>query len=133
MEPLHGDDRVEQKGTEIVEIADDVIQVIAGLAASRTEGVVAMSGGVAGGIAERLGRKNMSKGVKAEIADGQVAIDVYIIAKYGVQLDQLFRQVQKNVKEAVENMTGLVVERVNVHTQGLAMEEESTDDDGEEE
>lgn len=109
---------------DVVEVADEVVQIVSGLAANKTEGVAAMSGGVTGGIAERLGRKNLSKGVKVDIDEEEVTIDVYIVAKYGEVLTEVFKNVQQNVKEAVEHMTGLNVEKVNVHTQGLAFEEE---------
>jgi len=122
----------EQQSREVVEIANDVIQIIAGLAASRAEGVVAMSGGITEGIAERLGRKNLSKGVKVELEEGKAKIDVFIIARYGVLLHELFREIQKNVKNAVESMTGLTVEEVNVYTQGISLEGENVEEEKEE-
>ncbi|HBT19915.1 MAG TPA: Asp23/Gls24 family envelope stress response protein [Peptococcaceae bacterium] len=125
----------EDKGfTKVIEIADEVIQVIAGIAASGTEGVAAMSGGIADGIAKRLGRKNLSRGVKAAVGEEGAKIDVYIIAKYGTDLTQLFKEVQKNVKNAVEGMTGITVVEVNVSTQGLSFEnEENLNEDNVEE
>lgn len=106
-----------------IEIGNDVIQIVAGIAASRTPGVAAMTGG--SGLIEILGRKNLAKGVRVEVNDGSADIDVHIIAAYGVNLGQLFLQLQRNVKEAVETMTGLAVNAVNVYTQGIAEEEPS--------
>lgn len=103
-----------------VEIGNDVVQIVAGIAASKTPGVAAMTGGTATGFAEILGRKNLSKGVRVDIKDGSAEIDVFIIAKQGVNMGTLFRQLQKNVKEAVENMTGLKVAAINVYTQGIS-------------
>jgi len=125
------EERKEPRKNEVVEIVDEVVQIIAGLAASKTEGVAAMSGGAAGGIAERLGRKNLSKGVKVSIDEDSAQIDVYIIAHYGTPIHETFHKVQNNVKEAVEDMTGLTVQTVNVYTQGLANEHETVIEDPE--
>jgi len=126
-------ERGEKEFKEAVEIADEVIQVIAGIAASRTEGVAAMSGGITDGIAKRLGRKNLSRGVKVAVNEEGAKIDVYIIAKCGTVLTDLFREVQKNVKNAVEGMTGITVEEVNVYTQGLSFGNEENSEEVEEE
>lgn len=110
--------------TRIVEISSDVVQIVAGIAASKTPGVAAMTGGGAG-LAEILGRKNLAKGVRVDVKDGKAEVDVFIIAKQGTNLGSLFRELQKNVKEAVEHMTGLTVTAVNVYTQGISEEEVS--------
>lgn len=106
-----------------IEIGNDVIQIVAGIAASRTPGVAAMTGGA--GLIEILGRKNLAKGVRVEVNDGNADIDVHIIAAYGANLGQLFLELQRNVRDAVETMTGLAVNAVNVYTQGIAEEESS--------
>ena len=90
-----------------IRIADEVVSIIAGLAATEVEGVAGMSGGIAGGIAEILGRKNFSKGVKVEVGEKEAAIDLYIIVKYGVRIPDIALNVQEAVKAAIENMTGL--------------------------
>jgi uncharacterized alkaline shock family protein YloU len=98
-----------------VEIAPDVIEVIAGLAASEIEGVAFMSGGIVGGIVEKLGRKNLSKGVKVELGENQTVVDVSIVVDYGVRIPEVALEVQENVKTTIQNMTGLDVIEVNVH------------------
>jgi uncharacterized alkaline shock family protein YloU len=108
-----------------VTFADEVVAIIAGLAATEIAGVAAMSGGIAGGIVEKLGRKNLSKGVKVEVGEKETAIDLYIIVEYGVRIPELAWNIQENVKKAVENMTGLNVIEVNIHIQGVNFEKET--------
>ena len=107
-----------------VKVADEVVAIIAGLAATEVEGVAGMSGGIAGGIAEILGRKNFSKGVKVEVGEKEAAIDLYIIVKYGVRIPDIALNVQEAVKAAIENMTGLSTVEVNVHVQGVGFPED---------
>lgn len=107
-----------------IHIADEVVSIIAGLAATEVEGVAGMSGGIAGGIAEFLGRKNFSKGVKVEVGEKEAAIDLYIIVKYGVRIPDIALNVQEVVKAAIENMTGLSTVEVNVHVQGVGFPED---------
>lgn len=106
-----------EKGS--IKIADEVVGIIAGLAATEVEGVAGMSGGIVGGIAEILGRKNLSKGVKVEVGEREAAVDLYIIVNYGVRIPEVAWNVQENVKKAIENMTGLRVIEVNIHVQGV--------------
>lgn len=106
-----------------VKIADEVVGVIAGIAATEVEGVAGMAGGIASGITEILGKKNFSKGVKVEVGETQAALDLYIVIQYGVSIPEVAQQVQENVKRAVESMTGLDVVEVNVHVQGVAFGE----------
>ncbi|CAM4311126.1 MULTISPECIES: Asp23/Gls24 family envelope stress response protein [Saccharibacillus] len=103
--------------TEIgeIQIAPEVIEVIAGLATIEVEGIAGMSGGFAGGIAELLGRKNLSKGVKVEVGQREAAVDVSVIVEYGSRLPEVAGAVQRNVKRSIEMMTGLSVIEVNVH------------------
>lgn len=98
-----------------IQIAPEVIEIIAGLAAIEVSGVAGMSGGIAGGIAELLGRKNLSKGVKVEVGQREAAVDVSIIVEYGHRIPEVSSAIQKNVKYAIESMTGLQVIEVNVH------------------
>ena len=102
-----------------VRVADEVVGIIAGLAASEVEGVAGMSGGIAGGIAELLGRKNLSKGVKVEVGEEEAAIDLFIVVEYGVRIPEVATNIQENVKQAIEGMTGLDVVEVNVHVLGV--------------
>ena len=103
-----------------IRIADEVVEVIAGLAASEVEGVVGMSGGLVGDLAHMLGRnKNLSKGVKVEVGEHEVAVDLFIVVEYGVAIPDVAINVQESVKEAIESMTGLKVVEANVHVQGV--------------
>lgn len=112
-----------------IKIADEVVGIIAGLAATEVEGVAGMSGGLAGGIVEMLGRKNLAKGVKVEVGDRETAIDLYIIVEYGVKIPDISWQIQEGVKNAVETMTGLNVVEVNINIQGVNMEKETKEED----
>ena len=102
-----------------IRIADEVVGIIAGLAATEVAGVAGMSGGIAGGIAEILGRKNLSKGVKVEVGEREAAIDLFVIVEYGVRIPEVANNIQENVKKGIESMTGLAVVEVNVHVQGV--------------
>lgn len=103
-----------------IRIADEVVEVIAGIATSEVEGVVGMTGGLVGDLAHILGRnKNLSKGVKVEIGEHEVAVDLYIVVEYGVSIPEVALSVQESVKEAIESMTGLMVVEANVHVQGV--------------
>ena len=107
-----------------VVISEEVVGVIAGAAASEVKGIYSMSGGIVGGIADILGKKNLSKGVKAEIADGTVQVDVHITVCYGAKISELSTELQAKVKKAVESMTGLQVLSVNVYIDGVYFEKE---------
>lgn len=110
-------DENNEKGS--IKIADDVVGVIAGLAATEVEGIAGMSGGIVGGITEILGRKNLAKGVKVEVNEKEAIVDLYVIVDYGVRIPEVAWNVQENVKKAIENMTGLSVVEVNIHVQGV--------------
>lgn len=103
-----------------IEISNDVIAVIAGVAVSEVQGVASMSGGFAGGITEVLsGKKNLAKGIKVEKAENTAKIDVNIIVEYGSRIPDVAFEIQNRVKKSVEGMTGFKVEEVNVHVQGV--------------
>ena len=103
-----------------IEISNDVIAVIAGVAVSEVQGVASMSGGFAGGITEVLsGKKNMAKGIKVDKTGNKAKIDVNIIVEYGSRIPDVAFEIQNRVKKSVENMTGFKVEEVNVHVQGV--------------
>ena len=103
----------------VIKIADDVIATIAGLAAMEVEGVAGMAGGVTSGITEMLGKKNMTKGVKLDVNDKDVAVDLYLVERFGVKIPALAHDIQNKVKQAIETMTGLKTREVNVHVQGV--------------
>lgn len=113
-----------------IRIANEVVGVIAGLAATDVSGVAGMSGGIAGGIAEMLGRKNLAKGVKVEVGEEQAAVDIFVVVEYGVRIPDIAWQIQESVKRAIEEMTGLDVVEVNVHVQGVHIPVEERADEG---
>lgn len=104
-------------------ISDDVVAVIAGLTAHKTKGIVSMSGGVAEGWTRRVSGKNVTKGVSVEVGQVETAIDLRVIVEYGVPIHEVCEYLQTEVKEAVENMTGLRVVEVNVRVEGVEMRE----------
>jgi uncharacterized alkaline shock family protein YloU len=125
----------EYASTELgsIQIAPEVLEIIAGLASVEVEGVAGMSGGLAGGIAELLGRKNLSKGVKVQIGSGEAVVDVSIVIEYGYRIPEVCGLIQRNVKHAVQSMTGIDVSEVNVHIHDVhfksadkSLEDEST-------
>lgn len=104
-----------------VRIADEVVEVIAGMAASEVEGVAEMSGGLVGDLANMLSRgKNVSKGIKVEVGEKEASVDLYLAVEYGVSIPDVAQKVQEAVKGAIEGMTGLNVLEINVHIQGVA-------------
>lgn len=114
---IHGDGRVGE-----VQIADEVVAIIAGLAATEVDGVDAMAGNITNEIISKLGMKNLSKGVKVEVTGKEVKVDLALTLKYGFNIPKTSAIVQERVKAAIENMTGLVVETVNVRIAGVNME-----------
>lgn len=105
---------------EGIQISNDVVAVISGVAVSEVPGVAGMAGGFAGGITEVLsGKKNLAKGIKVEVEGTTAKIDVNIIVEYGSRIPDVAFEIQNRVKKAVESMTGLKVEEVNVHVQGV--------------
>ncbi len=112
-----------------IRIADEVVGIIAGLAATEVQGVAGMSGGIGGGIAEMLGRKNLSKGVKVEVGEKEAAVDIYVIVEFGVRIPEVAADIQNNVKQAIEGMTGLTVVEVNIHVQGVAFPSEGREEE----
>lgn len=121
-----------------VHIATEVISIIAGLASTEIEGVKGMTGGLAGGLAELLGKKSPSKGVKVDANDKEAVIDLFLTLEYGTIIPLVAKKVQDNVKKAIEGMTGLTVMEVNVHITGIDIprvkkEEEPKEEELEEE
>lgn len=103
-----------------IKISEEVIKIIAGIAASEVDGVAGMSGGLVGGIAEMLGRKNLSRGVKVQVGEREAALDIFVIVQYGMNIPTVAQKIQENVRQAVESMTGLRVVEVNIHVQGVS-------------
>ncbi|EXX88083.1 membrane protein [Paenibacillus darwinianus] len=111
-----------------IRISDDVVATIAGLAALETPGIAAMSGGISEGLAKRLSGKNAQKGVSVEVGQVEAAIDLRVIVQYGIPIHEVCRQLQDNVREAVQNMTGLLVVEVNVKVEGVAFREDEKEE-----
>ena len=104
-------------------ISEDVIGIIAGLAAAEVEGVSGMTLGIVDGINQILGNnKKYSKGVKVELEGNEVVINLYRIVKYGIKIPDVAFSIQNSVKNSVEGMTGLKVKSVNINVQGVTFE-----------
>ena len=102
-----------------VQIADEVVAVIAGLAATEVKGVAATSGNVTNELAGKFGKKNLSKGIKVLVSPDSVSVDMALTLDYGYGIPETAKQVQEKVKLAIENMTGLLVKEVNVRIAGV--------------
>jgi uncharacterized alkaline shock family protein YloU len=123
----------ENNGHGRVEIAPEVIEVIAGIAASEIEGVSQMRGNFATGVVERLGKKNHGKGVKVELSDEGIKVDVYCILKFGISIPTVAQQIQDNIRQALLNMTALEPAEVNIHIVGIQFENQKPENDIEQE
>lgn len=107
-----------------VRVADEVVAIIAGLAATEVEGVQSMAGNITNELVSKLGMKNLSKGVKVTVNTESVCVYVAINIKYGYEIPVVSAKVQEKVKSAIETMTGLEVSAVNVRIAGLDIEAE---------
>ena len=114
----------ELEGIGEVQIAEEVVSLIAGLAATEVEGVASMAGNITNELVSKLGMKNLSKGVKIEIIDGVVTVDLTLNIEYGRNILETSKKVQEKVKSAIENMTGLEVADVNIHIASVDMDSE---------
>lgn len=112
-----------------LKFASQVIETIAGIAASEIDGIVGMSGGMVEGFAERLGRKNLAKGVSVEVGEHEVAIDLKVVVEYGKNIPEIYQQVVKAVESAIQHMTGLQVVEVNMYVEGVTLPAEKNDID----
>lgn len=108
-----------------VEIAPEVLEVIAGIATSEVAGVSSMRGNFATDVAERFGKKTHGKGIKVELAEDMVLIDVFIVIDYGYSIPKVAEKIQLNIRQTIENMTGIYTKEVNVHIVGVQMEQKS--------
>lgn len=111
-----------------VEIAPEVIEVIAGIAANEVDGVAEMRGNFASNVTERFGKKNHGKGVKVELTSDGIKIDVYVVLNYGVAIPTVAQSIQDNIRQAIKNMTALSIEEINVHVVGIQMEQKEETD-----
>ena len=106
-----------------VRIVDEVVAIIAGLAATEVDGVDSMAGNITNELVGRLGMKNLSKGVKVDVTEEHVSVDLSLNIKYGYNIPDVSEKVQDKVKSAIENMTGLIVLDVNIRIAGVNVAE----------
>lgn len=106
-----------------VRIADEVVAIIAGLAATEVEGVDSMAGNITNELVGKLGMKNLGKGVKVDVSEEHVSVDLSLNIRYGYNIPSVSEQVQEKVSAAIENMTGLTVLDVNIKIAGVNMDE----------
>jgi len=109
-----------------VEIAQEVIEVITGIAASEIEGISSMRGSFATGVVEKLGKKSHSKGVKVELTDDGIQIDLFVNLDFGVSIPTVAEKLQENIRQSIKNMTALEISEINVHVVGIQMEQDNT-------
>jgi uncharacterized alkaline shock family protein YloU len=107
-----------------LKVTNDVIAIIAGLATVEVDGVYSTSGGLTEGIAQALGIKNLSKGIKVETKGNDVFINIYIIAEFGARIPEVAWNIQEKVKKTVERMTGMRVIEANIHVQSVNIPKE---------
>lgn len=107
-----------------VRIADEVVAIIAGLAANEVDGVDSMAGNITNELVGKLGMKNLSKGVKVDVTEEHVSVDLSLNIKYGYNIPDVSERVQDRVKSAIENMTGLTVLDVNIRIAGVNINEQ---------
>ncbi|EKN64040.1 hypothetical protein M670_03445 [Schinkia azotoformans MEV2011] len=112
-----------------VEIAPEVIEVIAGFASAEVEGVASMRGNFATGVAEKLGRKSHGKGIKVELGEEGIVIDVYVVMQFGVSIPDVAKRIQDNIRQALLNMTALEVNEINIHVVGVQFEQKTEEEE----
>ena len=107
-----------------VKIADEVVTVIAGLAATDVDGVASMEGNITNELVSKLGKKSLSKGMRVKVEDGIVNVNVALNIAYGYSVPKTCKKVQEKVKAAIENMTGLEVEKVDIQIANVSISKE---------
>ena len=107
-----------------VQIADEVVAIIAGLAATEVEGVASMAGNITNELVSKLGKKSLSKGIRVKVEDGIVNVNVALNIAYGYSVPKTCKKVHEKVKAAIENMTGLEVEKVDIQIANVSISKE---------
>lgn len=107
-----------------VQIADEVVAIIAGLAATEVEGVASMAGNITNELVSKLGKKSLSKGIRVKVEDGIVNVNVALNIAYGYSVPKTCKKVQEKVKAAIENMIGLEVEKVDIQIANVSISKE---------
>lgn len=123
------------KAEDSIRISSEVIAVITGLVSNEVPGIAGMSGGLVGGIAEKLGRRDLTKGIKVQINEDSVIVDLNVIAEYGVSIVEATKKLKQEIRNNIEKTTGLKVQAININVQGIQVpgtEEENTGKDEEE-
>lgn len=110
-----------------IEVAPEVLEIIASIAATDIEGVASMRGNFASDVVERLGKKVHGKGIKTDLSDEGLAIDVYCVINYGVSIPKTALKIQEQVRQTLENMTSLQTQEVNVHITGVNFEAQAAE------
>jgi len=112
---------LKEENVGVVQIADDVVAMIASLAATEVQGVNAMAGNITNELMSKVGMKKLTKGVRVLVDNGNVRVDLAVTMEYGFNIPETCKQVQAKVKAAIENMTGLVCTDVNIRIAGVKM------------
>jgi uncharacterized alkaline shock family protein YloU len=123
------------KAEDSIRISSEVIAVITGLVSNEVPGIAGMSGGLVGGIAEKLGRRDLAKGIKVQINEDSVIVDLNVIAEYGVSIVDATTKLKQEIRNNIEKTTGLKVQAININVQGIHVpetEEEAKDKEKEE-
>lgn len=113
----------EDPAVPTIQIANEVIGVIAGMAAQEVNGVAGLSGGLGAGLRDSLGRRPALRGVRVDVDGRSVDLAVNLVVKYGARIPEVAQKVQEHVKQQVESSTGLTVRVVDIHIQGVSMED----------
>ena len=108
-----------EQNVGVVQIADDVVAMIASLATTEVEGVSAMAGNITNELMGKVGVKKLTKGVRVLVQEGKVRVDLAVTMEYGYNIPATCKQVQAKVKAAIENMTGLACSDVNIRIAGV--------------
>lgn len=109
-----------------VEIAPEVIEIMTGIAASEVDGLSSMRGNFASGVVERFGKKTHGKGVKVELTNDGILIDLYVVLQFGVSIPEVAQKLQTNIRQTIENMTALEIAEINIHVGGIQTENQET-------
>ena len=113
--------KIKEDQMGVIRVADDVVSIIAGLAATEVEGVASMAGNITNEIVAKTGIKNLAKGIRVEVLDGIVTVDVNLNIRYGYAIPEVSGNVQERVRTAIETMTGLEVGTINVRIASVDM------------
>jgi uncharacterized alkaline shock family protein YloU len=116
-----------EEGTDLgaIQIHNNVIAIIARLTALKVPGVVEMSGSIVDGIAGMIGKKTLDRGIRVDLDDNTVTVELHVVLEYGVRIPQVAWQIQNEVRQAVGQMTGKNVRAVNVVVQSVRLPEEN--------